>query len=393
MTKEKIRNLVGVYSCALTLMSLIIPVPVLAQIAKTFPDQPVLVIQLLVTIPNLVAIPTGLVVARLANRVYKKYSAILFTTFYVIAGTMPIYLHDSMAQLILSSCLVGVALGGMQNAMTALIPDLFEPKDLGLVFGLLSTFVGIGGVIYTAASAVLGAHDWTHAFYAYFIVLVFVVLEALFLPKGKLEPRSERGVRAEVPREIAFLCFFGFVLSCVSALFTSNCSMLIDQRGLGGVAEAGLCTSAYTLAGIVAGLITAPLIKLAKRHAPTLALAFVAVGLLTMLLSANIPMVFVCGLITGIGYNFSTPLSNMGATNFSGAAGTSLNIALCSASIALGSACSPVVFNLIGNAFGAGINGMIASGTAVSMAVTAIGAWYFSRHDVTVPRQASEAHE
>lgn len=391
MTKDKIRNLVGVYSCALTLMSLIIPVPVLAQIAKTFPEQPVLVIQLLVTIPNLVAIPTGLVVAKMADRVYKKYSALFFSTFYVVAGTMPIYLHDSMAQLILSSCLVGVALGGMQNAMTALIPDIFEPKDLGLVFGLLSTFVGIGGVIYTAASAALGAGDWTHAFYAYFIVLVFVVLEALFLPKGKLERHAEGEKRARVPREIMFLCFFGFVLSCVAALFTSNCSMLIDQRGLGSVAEAGLCTSAYTLAGIVAGLITAPLLKIAKRHSPTLALAFVALGLILMFLSANVPTVFVCGLITGIGYNFYTPVSNMGATNYSGAAGTSFNIALCSASIALGSACSPVIFNLVGSSFGAGIDGMIVSGAMLATAVTVLGAFYFSRHDVTVNHCAGKA--
>ena len=50
MTKDKIKVLVGIYSCALSLMALIVPVSVLASIVQAFPDAPITVIQQVVTL-------------------------------------------------------------------------------------------------------------------------------------------------------------------------------------------------------------------------------------------------------------------------------------------------------------------------------------------------------
>ena len=115
MIKNNMKTLVGVYSCALALMGLIVPVSVLAGIVQSFPDAPITSIQLIVTLPSLVAIPVGILVSKLASRVYKKYTALFFTAFYVFAGTMPIYLHGTITELLISSSLVGVALGGLQT--------------------------------------------------------------------------------------------------------------------------------------------------------------------------------------------------------------------------------------------------------------------------------------
>ena len=110
MTKEKMKTLVGVYSCALSLMALIVPVSVLADIAKAFPQTPMPILQQIVTLPSLIAIPTGIIVSKFASRVYKKYFALFFTALYVVGGSMPVWLHDSFGQLIFSACLVGVSL-------------------------------------------------------------------------------------------------------------------------------------------------------------------------------------------------------------------------------------------------------------------------------------------
>lgn len=381
--KKKLRSLIGVYSCALSLMSLIIPVPVLAQIAKTFPEYSIMQVQLLVSIPNLIAIPTGIVVSKFASKVYKKYTAMLFTLVYAVGGSLPYFMHASMSELYFSVCLVGVALGGLQNAMTAIIPDEFEGGELPVVFGLLSTFVGLGGLVYSTASTMLGIGKWYGAFRAYWIVGIFFLLELVFLPKGKLEPRREGESRAKVPSEVLFLCLFGFVLNCVVGLFNSNDAMLIVERGMGGTAEAGICTAAYTIAGIVAGIIAGPMINIAKHHAPTVCIVTCLAGLTVFLLSQSVPMVAVAGFLVSISYNAFQPVGNMGCTNFSSLAGMSFNIALYSSASSLGSAFSPVIMGVAGGLFGGGITKMIAAGVALAAMLVVGAIAYFGRHDVT----------
>lgn len=383
MSKDKFKALVGIYSCALSLMALIVPVSVLASIAQAFPDAPITVIQQIVALPSLIAIPTGILVSKLASRVYKKYSALFFTVLYIVAGTMPIYLHSSITQLLVSAALVGVALGGLQNAMTTFIPDYFDGEIRGTVLGLLSTFVCLGGFIYTSAAATLGAQEWTHAFYAYFIVAIFFVLELIFLPKGKLEPRAEKGQHVVVPKEVIFLCVFGFTLYTFAQLFNSNEALIVAERGLGGTAEAGMASSAYTLSGLLAGVIVAPLIRVFKKQSPTITFVFTFAGLILYAIAPSVPMLCAAGFLIGLGYQTFTPFGGMGASNFSSAMGMAFNMALCNACCSLGQPLSPFTTSFLGGLVGGSMTAMIWVGVVFIGALCIAGFIYFNKHDIT----------
>ncbi|WP_028263845.1 MFS transporter [Atopobium fossor] len=391
MIKNNLKTLVGVYSCALSLMALIVPVPVLAGIAQAFPGTPITSIQLVVTLPSLIAIPVGILVSKLASRVYKKYTALFFTAFYIFAGTMPIYLHGSITELLVSAALVGVALGGLQNAMTTIIPDYFEGESRGAVLGLLSTFVCLGGFIYTAAATTFGAQDWTHAFYAYFIVGIFFILELICLPKGKLEPKATKNEHVTVPSQVIVLCIFMFLLYTFCQLFNSNEALLVAERGLGATAEAGMASSAYTISGIVAGLIVAPLIKAFKKHSPTATFVCAFAGLACYALAQNIMMLCIAGFFIGLAYQTFTPFGGMGAANFSGAMGMAFNMALCNAAGSLGQALSPFTTSFLGGLVGGSITNMIWIGV-VAMGILSIAAYvYFGKNDITKSPTAESA--
>lgn len=390
MKKLNLKALVGVYSCALVLMGLIVPVSVLANIAQTFPDTPITTIQLIVTMPSLIAIPTGIIVSKFADRVYKKTFALFFTVLYIFAGTMPIYLHSSVSQLLLSSALVGVSMGGLQNAMTTIIPDYFEGEARGTVLGLLSTFVCLGGFIYTAAATALGASDWTHAFYAYFIIGIFLIAEIIFLPKGKLEPKPQKGQHVVVPKEVIVLCILGFCLYTFCQLFNSNESLLVVERGIGDTAEAGMGSSAYTISGIVAGIIVAPLMKVFKKHAPTSTFVMALAGLVVYALANNVVMLCLAGFLIGLAYQTFTPFGGMGAANFSNAMGMAFNMALCNASMSLGQALSPYTTSFLGSFFGGSITSMIWVG-AVAMAILCVAGYvYFNKNDIVHADHAAD---
>ena len=381
-SKLNIKALVGVYSCALALMGLIVPVSVLANIAQAFPEAPITTIQLIVTLPSLVAIPTGIIVSKLASRVYKRYSALFFTALYIFAGTMPVWLHGQVEHLLISSALVGVSMGGLQNAMTTIIPDYFEGEARGTVLGLLSTFVCLGGSIYTAAASAFGAEDWTHAFYAYGIIGIFLIVELIFLPKGKLEPKTEGGQHVRVPKEVIVLCILGFLLYTFCQLFNSNESLLVAERGFGGVAESGMGSSAYSISGIFAGIIVAPLMKIFKKHAPTTCFVMALAGLVVYALCGNVAMLCAGGFLIGLAYQTFTPFGGMGAANFSDAAGMAFNMALVNASMSLGQALSPYTTSFLASFFGGSITTMIWIGVVVILA-TCVGAYiYFNKNNI-----------
>lgn len=381
-SKLNIKALVGVYSCALALMGLIVPVSVLANIAQAFPEAPITTIQLIVTLPSLVAIPTGIIVSKLASRVYKRYSALFFTALYIFAGTMPVWLHGQVEHLLISSALVGVSMGGLQNAMTTIIPDYFEGEARGTVLGLLSTFVCLGGSIYTAAASAFGAEDWTHAFYAYGIIGIFLIVEFIFLPKGKLEPKTEGGQHVRVPKEVIVLCILGFLLYTFCQLFNSNESLLVAERGFGGVAESGMGSSAYSISGIFAGIIVAPLMKIFKKHAPTTCFVMALAGLVVYALCGNVAMLCAGGFLIGLAYQTFTPFGGMGAANFSDAAGMAFNMALVNASMSLGQALSPYTTSFLASFFGGSITTMIWIGVVVILA-TCVGAYiYFNKNNI-----------
>lgn len=376
--KEKMKILMGIYSASLVLMGLIVPVSVLANIAQSFPDVPITTIQLMVTLPSLLAIPSGLVVSKLAYKFYKKHVAIFFTVLYMISGILPVFFHDNMYQLLFSAAMVGVSMGGLQNPMTTIIPDYFDGESRGIVLGLLSTFICFGGMIYTQVASRLGASDWTKAFYAYGIMIIFLVGEIVFMPKGKLEEKPTKGNHAKVPGEVIWLCVMGFVFYTCYQVFNSNEALLIVERQLGGTIEAGYASAACTGAGILAGVIVGPWLKMFKKHSITATFATTCIGLVLCVVSQNIILLCVGGFITALGYQTFTPIAGMKASEASELMGMAFNMALVNALCSCGQALSPFTTSALTTPWGHSLTSLFILGTVGCAVITVLAFVHFS---------------
>jgi len=83
-----------------------------SQFEQAFPEHPITTIQLVVTLPSLIAIFSGLIVSKLAYKFYKKHLAIFFTVLYMLSGMLPVFFHDNIYQLLFSAGMVGVWASG-----------------------------------------------------------------------------------------------------------------------------------------------------------------------------------------------------------------------------------------------------------------------------------------
>ena len=381
MDKTKIKYLVGIYAAAMCIMGMLVPVPIVASVAAAFPNENIAAVQMIIgIIPLMMALSAMLVSSQLASRVSKKKTTLVGHAIVMLAG----------ASVLAASAVMGLGLGAVQNSTDALIADYFGGKQRSFVMGIYSTFVALGGIIWTMVSGILGSAEWFHSYAAYFIMIIFIVIEAVCLPEGHLEPKRKVNVFANMPKEVAIITLMSFVFVLTFQLFSSNVSLLVVGRGFGGTVEAGLASTVMTVAGIAAGLLVGPLFAKFKNLAMPIAWGVTLVGLGLTLVAPAFMVLCVAGFVVALGKETYVPLEGNFAAGNSAPEGRAFNLAIGMAGINFGMALSPIVFEAVTSPFGATIDQKFIAGMIVCAACVVFGAIKYRK---LTPAQLAEAEK
>ena len=391
MDKTKIKYLVGIYAAAMCIMGMLVPVPIVASVAAAFPNENIAAVQMIIgIIPLMMALSAMLVSSQLASRVSKKKTTLVGHVIVMLAGASVLVFHDSLGQVLAASAVMGLGLGAVQNSTDALIADYFGGKQRSFVMGIYSTFVALGGIIWTMVSGILGSAEWFHSYAAYFIMIIFIVIEAVCLPEGHLEPKRKVNVFANMPKEVAIITVMSFVFVLTFQLFSSNVSLLVVGRGFGGTVEAGLASTVMTVAGIAAGLLVGPLFAKFKNLSMPIAWGVTLVGLGLTLVAPAFMVLCVAGFVVALGKETYVPLEGNFAAGNSGPEGRAFNLAIGMAGINFGMALSPIVFEAVTSPFGATIDQKFIAGMIVCAACVVFGAIKYRK---LTPAQLAEAEK
>ena len=387
--KTKAKYIVGIYAAAFSIMGMLVPVPIVAQVAATFPNENIAAVQMVVSIiPLFMAISAMLVSSLLAPRILKKRTLLVAHCIYVLAGlAVFFFMHNSLAQILVGSSFIGIAVGAVQNSSDALIADYFEGKSRSFVMGFYSTFVALGGVLWVGLSSALGADNWVNSYLAYLGMIPLIIIEAICLPNGHLEPKHEKNVFSAMPKEVAIITVVSFVFVMCFQLFNTNSSLIIAARGMGGVAEAGTVTSIVSLAGIVAGLIVGALYAKFKNLSMPISWCITLVGLVLALTAPDLGMMCAAGFIASLGKESYVPNEGNFAAGNSAPEGRAFNLAIGMAGINFGMALSPLVFEALSTPFGNTIESKFALGIAICLVLIVFG---FIHYRKLTPAQLAE---
>lgn len=337
MDKTKIKYLVGIYAAAMCIMGMLVPVPIVASVAAAFPNENIAAVQMIIgIIPLMMALSAMLVSSQLASRVSKKKTTLVGHIIVMLAGASVLVFHDSLGQVL-------------------------------------------------AASA-----EWFHSYAAYFIMIIFIVIEAVCLPEGHLEPKRKVNVFANMPKEVAIITLMSFVFALTFQLFSSNVSLLVVGRGFGGTVEAGLASTVMTVAGIAAGLLVGPLFAKFKNLAMPIAWGVTLVGLGLTLVAPAFMVLCVAGFVVALGKETYVPLEGNFAAGNSAPEGRAFNLAIGMAGINFGMALSPIVFEAVTSPFGATIDQKFIAGMIVCAACVVFGAIKYRK---LTPAQLAEAEK
>lgn len=379
MTSEQKRYIVGIYAAAMCIMGMLVPVPILANIARSFPDANIATVQMCIgIIPLCMALSAMFLSSVLASRVLKRHTALACHILIMVAGLSVVAFHDSLAQVLCASVFVGIGIGGIQNGTDALIADYFEGEQRGSIMGVYSTFVALGGILWTALSGILGHDQWYMAYAAYAAELPFIIVEFVCLPKGHLEPKPKGGnVLKSMPREVALITFISFVFVLCFQLFSTNVSLIVADRGFGGTAESATASTVMTIAGIFAGLLVGPLFRRFKNRSMPLAWCVTIVGLLAALLAPSLAALCAAGFVISLGKETYVPLQGNFAAGNSSNEGRAFNLAIGMAGTNFGMALSPLFFEVATAPFGAQIPQKFVLGIVIIAVLVAFGVVHY----------------
>ncbi|WP_417572208.1 hypothetical protein [Paratractidigestivibacter faecalis] len=91
MTGKQIKSLIGIYAASMNIMGILIPVSILAAVAQAFPDVPMAMVQMIVSIPSILAIASNFIFAGLSHKLYRKTSIIISTCIFIVGGILPYF--------------------------------------------------------------------------------------------------------------------------------------------------------------------------------------------------------------------------------------------------------------------------------------------------------------
>ncbi len=368
---------VGIFTASLCQMCYLVPSSLLSAIAKSFPDVSPSVIQMLITLPSLVSIAVALLVGQLSHLLWKKHVIIASTASILLGGMLQALFPHSLAVLMLGCCLLGIGLGGLLTDVSALITDCFTGKECSTVLGIQSAFISGGGALLTFLGGQLGKSDWKNCFWAYGLVAVYLVIEILFLPKGRLseKPRKAAASGAKLPQQMWVASVTGFLFFLFLTVYNTNISMLVDARGLG---DASIAATVYNVAGMLLGFFVGALTAKLHKKIMGMAVALGAVGLLITFLSRNLILTCIGGACAGASFAIFMPSGNFFSSEAAHPDVKAKAISVYSAVSNIGIAVSPILVGSLAGLLHADVAGKFLT-AAVACALVAAYLFGFFR--------------
>lgn len=296
--------------------------PILANLDKIFPHTSELEIQLLTILPNLLIIPFVLLSGKLSLSKGKEVIAVSALLIYLGSGICYMF-ANSMLQLIIISCFLGMGCGMLIPLAAGLLADTFIGKYRMQQLGIKSGIANISLVLATFMVGWLDGNDWHLPFIVYFIPIIPLAL-SVFLKQPQNVENSTASVKQQTSVTSPILpgekTAGGFILNrlyglmgvyffiCYSVVIISYYLPFLMQNDKMSNSSLGTITALFFLAVFLPGLILPVIIKTLKQSTTLVATMLMAVGLILMATGHNVWIISIAAILIGFGYGIFQPI-------------------------------------------------------------------------------------
>lgn len=269
-------------SSAMTVMAGAVISPALPEISRHFSaDNANVLTKLILTMPALTIALCAPLAGHLSDLFGRKKLLVYSLFLYGLSGFSGFFLDD-LFLLLASRAVLGISVGGIMSAATALVGDLFSGNERAEFIGLQSGFMYIGGIVLVLLGGFLAEISWKAPFLAYLSAFAVFILAIIGLSKPNHGSNSSKMVDLEKSLRVPYLAV-GLIYLLVFLLMIFYYMVLVqlpfilqDRFGVGS-AVTGLAISVSAFAGSLSSL-SYPLIKRRLSYKLIYVLGFVFVS-------------------------------------------------------------------------------------------------------------------
>lgn len=285
------RNATLLFVSTLTIMSGATISASLPGIAARFADveNVALLSRLVLTLPAVFIALFSPAAGFLVDRFGRKPLLTVSLALFAIAGASGLVL-DTLPGLLVGRAVLGLAVGGIMTATTALVGDFFQGPARDRYMGLQQAFVGVGGTLFLTGGGFLAEVHWRGPFLIYTVAILLVPAALAFLPEPRrARPASlatgEGALDGRAPALLALLFLAAAVNMIAFYMIPTQLPFYLGSLGFSAPSLAGTAIGAGQLVGVVSALAFAPFRRLAGIMG-VFGLGFVSAGLSFLLLSS-----------------------------------------------------------------------------------------------------------
>ena len=283
------RNATLLLVSTLTIMSGATISASLPGIAVRFADveNVALLSRLVLTLPAVFIAMFSPAAGFLVDRFGRKPLLLVSLALFSVAGASGLFL-DTLPGLLVGRAVLGVAVGGIMTATTALVGDFFQGPARDRYMGLQQAFVGIGGTIFLTGGGFLAEVHWRGPFLIYTVAILLLPAAMVFLPEPRrVQPAAATAGEGRLGgREIALLGLL-FLAAAVNMIafymIPTQLPFYLEHLGFAAPSLAGTAIGAGQLVGVLSALAFAPFRRLLGIMG-VFGLGFVSAGLSFLLL-------------------------------------------------------------------------------------------------------------
>jgi predicted MFS family arabinose efflux permease len=331
----------------LTIMAAAAVAPMLGILSEHFSTESDLAVRMILTLPQIIIIPSSLLVGRLSRRYAKRHLLIIGLLFYIIGGLSG-GLSESITSLLIFRGILGFGIGFIFPITTSLVSDYYSGEQRIRMMGLSTAVNNLGGVIATLLSGLLALSSWRHPFLIYVLAIIVLFCVLVWIPRVDpvRPPAGSKCLPSWLSREIIRSLTGILMLNIIFYTIPSTTSMTIGVLALGGSLFCGSMLAIQNFCSFSAGVFFRRFFHVFGNHVRYVSMLLMGLGFLFFMINPTGGVLMFSLVCIGTGFGILTPFYLLQISNLTSGHARTAALSAASGSMFLGQFLNPVILSL-----------------------------------------------
>lgn len=282
--------------------------PAIPQMIKSFPDQSVSSIELLVTVPAFSVMILVLLSSYISKKVGEKLPVCIGLVLVTVFGIFPFFTSSYMLILV-SRIFLGAGFGLINSFAVSLISEFYKGSQKASMMGFRSGFEGLGQAIMTFVAGLLLAFGWKYTTLVYLIAIPIFLLFYYYIPSNKKSQnlkndadKVKNNIKQKISLPVWGIAIFLFLIVIFYVGMTVRFPLIVTSYHLGNAEDASRTLSIMAFSGMLLGCVFGFIYKTFKKYTLSLGIFCMAASNIIVNLSHIFIIVSIGAILSGIAY-------------------------------------------------------------------------------------------